>query len=410
MSATPAAVTPGAPDRRPTIVVVDWNVTATSPIGSSILAFLDPLKDRFRFVVVAAYFENPDPERIEHERVWLQPGPSFVKELVWPTLVSLALRRRRLDRGPNVVVKATQGQRPGADIACAHFCHAAYLREHFRRSGTRGLRVVSRYLVHRYSAHLEAKAFRKASVVTVVSRGLWEELARYYPAAAEKLVLVPNPVDTASFARPPDFDRAGARAALGVDEEDVVFAFVALGDFARKGLHIAIGALARLRPPQAHILVIGGTRGECATFRGVAARAGVEQRVHFVGLQRDVRPYLWAADAYVFPTAYETFSKATYQAAAAGLPVVGTRAHGLEELIEHGVNGWLADRTVDSFADAFATVLARRWELPAMGARARESAAPYDVALYPARWQRIFGAAAERAGAPPQTDAARSLA
>lgn len=379
---------------RPRVVVVDFNVRRTSPIGGTIRQFLEGLHTKYEFVVVAGHFENPSADDIEHVHVRLPPGPTFVTELCWPSLVRLAFRRRRLDRRRPFVTVATQGQMPGAEIATAHFCHRAYLKEYYATSGTRGLRRISRNLVHRYHARLEALAFRRARVVTVPSRGLWNEIAHYYPFVTEKLVHVPYPIELVHFVRDASFDRASARAGHGYSEDDVVFAFVGLGDFARKGLEVAIQGLAQLESDVAKILVVGGTKGEIGLYRDIATAAGVERRVLFVGFQTDIRPYLWASDVFLFPTVYETFSKASYEAAAAGLPVIATRVHGIEDLINDGVNGWFVDRIPESIAEAMQAAVTAGASLSDMGQSAREAVRPYDVGFYVDRCDAILASVA----------------
>jgi glycosyltransferase involved in cell wall biosynthesis len=378
------------PEERPPVVIVDWNVTRTSPVGSSLLEILRGLSRRYRFVVVAAHFENPDSAEIEHVRVPLPRVPSFVKELCWPVIVGISFRLRRLGAIPGAVTRATQGQLPGAPIVSAHYCHRAYLTEYFATSGTPGLRRVSRFLVHRYSARLERKAFRRAGVITVPSRGLQREIERFYPEVRDKLVCIPNPVDTAALVRPEDFDRDAARTRLGFAPGDVVFVFVALGDFARKGLGVVIPGLAELTATDARVLVVGGTPGETALYRKRAEAAGVEGLVTFVGKQEDVRPYLWLADAFLFPTLYEAASKATLQAAAAGLPLLASRVSGIEDVIDDGRNGWFVERTPAGVAAAVRTALAARDELPELGRHAQTTVAPWDKRLYVERWDELF--------------------
>jgi glycosyltransferase involved in cell wall biosynthesis len=370
---------------RPPVVIVDWNVTRTSPIGSSLLELVGGLHDRYRFLVVAAYFENPSPETIEHVRIRLPRVPSFVKELCWPSLAGIGFRRRGLGRLEGAVTRATQGQLPGADIVCAHFCHRAYLSEYFAKSGTRGLRRISRFAVHRHGAHLERRAFRRARVIAVPSQGLAREITRTYPFADGKIHHIPNPVDTARFARGRQFDRAAARAELGFRPDEVVFVFVALGDFARKGLEIGLRGLAQAVPSDARLLVVGGTKSEIAVFRGIAESLEIAEDVRFVGLQQDVRPYLWLSDAFLFPSIYEAASKAVLQAAAAGLPIIAPRISGIEDVVEHGVNGWFAERTPEGFAEA-----AAREALPEIGSRASLAVEGNDTRFFVQRWDDLL--------------------
>ncbi len=80
--------------------------------------------------------------------------------------------------------------------------------------------------------------------------------------------------------------------------------------------------------------------GDEDRFRAIARRSGLAGRVEFIGAQLDPAPYYAAADAFVLPTAYETFSLASYEAAAAGLPLLVTRVNGVEDLLVDGETGW----------------------------------------------------------------------
>lgn len=61
--------------------------------------------------------------------------------------------------------------------------------------------------------------------------------------------------------------------------------------------------------------------------------------ISFVGFQQDIRPYLAASDALVFPSYREGFPNVVLQAGAMGLPSIVTDINGCNEIIENGVNG-----------------------------------------------------------------------
>ena len=128
------------------------------------------------------------------------------------------------------------------------------------------------------------------------------------------------------WSRRADFDRAGVRARMGFTDEDTVFVFVALGQFERKGLPLLLEALSRLPSSRANLIVVGGEPDLIASYRPEVARLGLDRNVVFAGMQSDVRPFFWASDAFAFPSAYETFSLVSYEAAAAGLPVIAPAA------------------------------------------------------------------------------------
>jgi glycosyltransferase involved in cell wall biosynthesis len=175
-----------------------------------------------------------------------------------------------------------------------------------------------------------------------------------------------------------------------LEQRDVVIVFVALGDFARKGLRFILEGLAEASNPRLKLLVVGGGAGEIAQYSEMAQALGVRAQTVFAGFKSDVRPYLWAANLFCFPTAYEIFPLAALQAAAAGLPLLATRVYGVEEFLVDGYNGWFIEREAQSVGEALVKAAADPEGLARMGAAARESAMPYDSAQFPRRWQELF--------------------
>ena len=95
----------------------------------------------------------------------------------------------------------------------------------------------------------------------------------------------------------------------------------------------------------------------------------------FVGMQGDVRPYLWSSDVFVFPSLYETFSLVTYEAAAAGLPIVVSQLYGVEDLLVDGDNGFLIETSVAGVRQGLERFLGLGGPARyAMGQRARQAA------------------------------------
>src|SRR5919204_507405 len=132
---------------------------------------------------------------------------------------------------------------------------------------------------------------------------------------------------------------------------DCVLLFSALGHFERKGLPLLLDALGALRNPALKLVVVGGEADLVAAYRARTVRAGLDRQVKFIGLQRDVRPYLWAADAFVFPSAYEAFSLVAFEAAAAGVVLIATPVNGVREFLRDGDNGILVERSVGGMID-----------------------------------------------------------
>jgi glycosyltransferase involved in cell wall biosynthesis len=90
--------------------------------------------------------------------------------------------------------------------------------------------------------------------------------------------------------------------------------------------------------------------GDEGRYRPRAEDQGVAARVHFAGATSEPGPYYSSADGFILPTAYETFSLVTFEAAAAGLPLLVSRVSGVDELLVDGQNGWYIDRDADVIA------------------------------------------------------------
>ncbi|PVB62273.1 glycosyltransferase [Labrenzia sp. 011] len=116
---------------------------------------------------------------------------------------------------------------------------------------------------------------------------------------------------------------------------------VALGRFVeRKRFDLLIRAVHRL-PDNVHAWLIGD--GELLDdMKSLASDLGVEQRIHFLGWQRDPSPFLKAASILVCPTDNEPLGNVVLEGWNAGLPVVATASSGPSWLIEDGKTGLLS--------------------------------------------------------------------
>lgn len=388
-----AASTLAAAMPRPRIAIVDMAVATNSPAGSCVRAEVEGLARHFDVTVFSQRCDLPELPGLEVVHVPAPDRPVLLRYLAFHLGMPLHHALWRARGGCAALTQTTQGQLPGADIAYAHYCHAGYLRNQWHESSVRGLRRWARWCTHRLNAWSEARAFARARTIVVPSLGLRRELERQYPQHMGKVRVLANPVAVERFRRPPAFDRDTQRRDLGLHEHDIVFGFMALGDFARKGLGLlieALGALPAHRRSAVRLLVIGGRQGEIAEFQALAMRQGVAGQLKFVGMQRDVTSFLWACDAFAFPSAYEIFSLAILQAAAAGLPVLVSKGlYGAEEFVEDGINGWLVERDAAALSRWFERAIDERDALPRMGEAALASVQPYDAETFRQRWSTL---------------------
>jgi UDP-glucose:(heptosyl)LPS alpha-1,3-glucosyltransferase len=110
-----------------------------------------------------------------------------------------------------------------------------------------------------------------------------------------------------------------------------------------------------------------------------------------------VRRVYAAGDAFVLPTAYETFSLVTFEAAACGLPLLVTRVHGVEELLQDGHNGWFIARDPHDIARRLEQLRSDSELARGMGLRAREAAAAYSWDAMADGYMSVYAEVADRA-------------
>jgi glycosyltransferase involved in cell wall biosynthesis len=129
----------------------------------------------------------------------------------------------------------------------------------------------------------------------------------------------------------------------------------------------------------------------------LAVEKGLTKQVRFLGwVDRKALVELYRqADLFVTATTWEGMPNTVLEAMACGLPVVGTRASGLAELVRDGVNGYLVDvNDVATLADRLAGLVDNPYERQRMGKESRkiaerEFAWEYITEQYVAIYKRI---------------------
>lgn len=185
--------------------------------------------------------------------------------------------------------------------------------------------------------------------VICISDMVKREIIHEFDIDASKLHVIYNSVDSNRF-NPvlKEQFRAHIRKKLGIAEDVPCMIFVGSG-FERKGLAQAIKAIARSK---AELIVVGKDKSE-PMYQKLAADEGVEDRVHFAGVQEKPEYFYAAADGFILPTLYEPFGNVVLEAMASGLGVITTDTCGGSDIIQTGTNGYICDALdSDALAEA----------------------------------------------------------
>jgi len=156
-------------------------------------------------------------------------------------------------------------------------------------------------------------------------------------------------VDVVRF-KPDVISRKDIRKELSIAESDVVILY--LGRLNNdKGVVDLARAFARMGQSHARLLLVGPDEDNTKSKLIIQSQACMD-KVHFVDFTSEPEKYMAAADILCLPSYREGFGNVIIEAAAVGVPSVGSRIYGLTDAIEEDVSGLLFQaRDVDDLAE-----------------------------------------------------------
>lgn len=207
---------------------------------------------------------------------------------------------------------------------------------------------------------------------------------------AKRMVAMPNGIDTLRFIFNPA-SRASLRAQLKLtDNTPLILAVGRLTE--AKDYPNLLTALNQLPSELNHVqLAIIGTGEEQANIEALAVQLGLTDRIHFLGLQRNVHEWMNAADVYVMSSAWEGMPLVLLEAMACERVVVATDCGGVKEVV--GDCGMLVPpKNSAALAEALAEALALPSEQGlAQGRLARQRIVlHYSLTAQAEQWLQLY--------------------
>jgi glycosyltransferase involved in cell wall biosynthesis len=193
---------------------------------------------------------------------------------------------------------------------------------------------------------------------------------------------------------------AACRQELGLHADDQVVLWVGY-PVAFKRVPLLLKAFRQIgrANPRARLVIIGDLARSPHDLPALAADLAIADRVIFAGPRphADLPAYYQLADVYAHTSSYEGVPRVLFEAGAAGLPLVGMRAVGVDEVILDGQTGYLVeDGDSDAFAERALLLLTDPGLRQRLGAAAREHCLThFDAETYPDRWVGLWRRAIE---------------
>lgn len=268
--------------------------------------------------------------------------------------------------------------------------HREWLRQRARVLGPAGRAALALSPYHRYVCAAERRLFESPRLRAVVcnSEMVKGEILEHFGTPAEKLHVILNGVDSASFH--PGLiprHRGPMRRRLQVPDDAILILFLGSG-YLRKGLDRLLQALAAL-PEAFHLLVVGRDR-RAGAYERLASRLGVAARVRFLGPQEHVGPCYGAADVLALPTLYDPFPNVVLEAMATGLPVIVSAKCGATQIVRPGNNGYVCDALDTEALAAHLRAMSSPERRRAMGRAARETVLPMSLEAMGAKLLALY--------------------
>jgi glycosyltransferase involved in cell wall biosynthesis len=227
-----------------------------------------------------------------------------------------------------------------------------------------------------------------------VSRGVLRfsrDVGRLDPA---RLTVVPNGVDLRRF----EAAKPIPRRFLGIPDHVHLALYVGRLD-QQKGLPDLLNAAEAVisRKPDWHLALAGD--GPCRDWliEQIATRALLRANVHWLGRRDDIPNVLKSANVMVHASLWEGMPNSVLEAMAAGLPVIGTRVEGTEDLIVPGLTGWLVPpHEPEALANALSEAvespeLLKRYGEAGCSRAKRHFSLEAMVAAYESLWAGVLG-------------------
>ena len=197
----------------------------------------------------------------------------------------------------------------------------------------------------------------EATEVIVNSNFMKGHVQSLFGLPFDKINVVPNGINITNFngiERDYEFRRQYA-----MDNEKIILFMGRL--VYEKGVQHLISAMPKiLRNYHDAKLIVAGKGGMMDELRRQVDSMGLSSKVYFTGYlnSKQVQKMYKCADVAVFPSTYEPFGIVALEAMLAGVPTVVSDVGGLNEIVDHGINGMQAYAgNPNSIADSVLSIL-----------------------------------------------------
>lgn len=202
--------------------------------------------------------------------------------------------------------------------------------------------AADRYLMYYHHGAMrhvyhDSIAYRRCEKIIAVSENQANELKRFVPSAADKVMVIHNLTDVEGI-------RQKAKQSTQEVFDPRRFHIVTVGRVSHeKGMDIAVQVCAKLVESGRKDICwwIVGDGPAMQEVRTLVEDLGVGPYMKLVGMKGNPYPYIRQADLYVQPSRFEGYPMTILEALVIGQPVISTDNNGAREILRDGKTGIL---------------------------------------------------------------------
>jgi len=220
--------------------------------------------------------------------------------------------------------------------------------------------------------------YKRVNYVLAISNVIKKNVIETCPVPEEKVILHYNGVDLKKF-EPSKIDRNRIRIEFNIKDDQIVIGMLARITYG-KGYEEFLKAAKKLNEVSSNLkfLLVGNSSPDEKDYleiiKKLAGDLTLTNKVIFAGFRKDIADILSAIDIFVFPSHAESFGNALIEAMAMEKPSVATNSHGVLDIINDGITGFLFNKKdANDLAEKLKLLISSESKRIEMGKAAREN-------------------------------------
>ncbi|MCX6560990.1 MAG: glycosyltransferase family 4 protein [Candidatus Aminicenantes bacterium] len=191
---------------------------------------------------------------------------------------------------------------------------------------------------------LSRRKYRSADLIIALSKAI-EQILIDSGIDGAKIRVIPSAVDLAAFSGKPDRAfREHLLRDLNIPADAILIGSLMALVPHKDPLSLVAAAGQVIQADKRCHFIVGGEGPLLEDIQALTAKLGITSHFHLLGYREDNVNLLRAMDIFVLASREEGLGSALIEAMACGLPVVGTDAGGIPELIENERNGFVVPK------------------------------------------------------------------